>query len=46
MFFIQRQLSENECGQWAEMPAYFYLIGRVTRRSGSCKLLNLTKINL
>lgn len=25
MFFIQRQLSENTCGRWTEVPAYFYL---------------------
>ena len=25
MFFIQRQLSENTCGHWTEVLAYFSL---------------------
>ncbi len=25
MFFIQRQLSENTCGYWTEVLAYFSL---------------------
>jgi len=31
MFFIQRQLSENPCGHWTEMLAYFYLKEQLTK---------------
>ncbi len=29
MFFIQTQLSENACGYWTDVPAYFYLNERL-----------------
>jgi len=44
MFFIQGQLSENTCGDWTEVPAYFYLKLQSTELSITWKcFINLTK---
>jgi hypothetical protein len=44
MFFIQGQLSENACGHWTEVSAYFYLSHKPAKQDIiRSLLLNLTK---
>jgi len=46
MFFIQGQLSENTCGHWTVVSAYFYLNAQPTQQEiNRSLLLNLTKPN-
>jgi hypothetical protein len=46
MFFIQGQLSENTCGHWTEVSAYFYLNDLPAKQAIiRSLLLNLTRLN-
>jgi len=41
MFFIQQQLSENTCGHWTEVTAYFYLTHHLTKHRLNRSLISI-----